>query len=57
MPARPDDAERADALVERWFLDSFHGSPVARSTEAWNHVRAATDELRRRLAALLARAD
>lgn len=43
-----------DALVERWFFEAFHGSPVARSTETWNHVHAAKDELKRRLAAFLA---
>ena len=51
---RHPDAAAIDALVERWAFDSFHGSPVARSTEAWNHVHAATEELRRRLAALFA---
>ena len=45
-----------DALVERWFFESFHGSAVARSTEAWNVVHDAKEELRRRLAALLAEA-
>ena len=39
-----------DALVERWFFESFHGSAVARSTEAWNVAHAAKEELKRRLA-------
>ena len=46
--------DEADRLVERWFFESFHGSPAARVTEVWNHVHAAKDELKRRLAAFLA---
>ena len=42
----------ADALVEQWFFESFHASRVARSTETWNDVRAAVDDLKRRLAPL-----
>ena len=43
-----------DALVEHWFFEAFHGSVVARATDVWNHVHAAKDELKRRLAAYLA---
>ena len=50
-------AAATDALVERWFFESFHGSPVARATEAWNVVHAAKEELKRRLAAFLAEHD
>ncbi len=54
----PDtEATATDALVERWFFESFHGSPVARSTEAWNLVHAAKEELKRRLATLAAQPD
>ena len=49
-------APATDALVERWFCESFHGSPVARATETWNVVHDAKEELKRRLAALLAQA-
>lgn len=47
-------ADQLDALVERWFFEAFHGSVAARSTEVWNHVYGAKDELKRRLAALAA---
>ena len=59
MPASDDLHEKADtldALVEHWFFDTFHGSLVARSTEVWNHVHAAKEELKRRLAGFLAEA-
>ena len=51
-----DPSEKAaaiESIVERWFFEAFHGSPVARSTEVWNHVHGAKEELRRRLAAFL----
>ena len=53
---RADRAAQLDALVEHWFFETFHGSAVARSTEAWNTVHAAKEELRRRLAAFVAAA-
>lgn len=43
-----------DALVEHWFFDAFHGSLIARSTEVWNAVHAAKEDLKRRLADFLA---
>ncbi len=46
-------AARVDALVDQWFFESFHASRVAQSTETWNGVRAAVDDLKRRLASLL----
>lgn len=49
-------ADRVDAVVEAWFFESFHGSLVARSTEVWNLVHGAKDDLKRRLATLLAAA-
>ena len=48
-----DKAHRIEAMVEHWFFELFHGSVVARSTEVWNHVHGAKDELKRRLAAYL----
>ncbi len=56
MSDAPHDTriQDADSLVERWFFEAFHGSPAARATEVWNHVHAAKDELKRRLAAFLA---
>ncbi len=53
----PDELEakvrQLDQLVEHWFFQAFHGSLVARTTEVWNHVHGAKEELKRRLAALL----
>jgi hypothetical protein len=43
------DDNPLEALIEQWFFESFHGSTVARSTEAWNVVYAAKEELKRRL--------
>ena len=43
-----------DDLVEHWFFEAFHGSAVARSTETWNAVHGAKEELKRRLAAFVA---
>ena len=56
MPDTPEKTLRSETeqLVERWFFESFHGSPAARATEVWNHVHAAKDELKRRLLAFLA---
>ncbi len=42
----------ADALIDQWFFESFHASGVAQSTQTWNAVRAAVDDLKRRLAPL-----
>ncbi len=49
-----DKAAAYDTLVEHWFFDAFHGSVVARSTEVWNAVHDAKEELKRRLADFLA---
>jgi hypothetical protein len=48
-PAVTPTAE-TDALVERWFADHFHGSPLARDTATYNLVHAAKEELKQRLA-------
>jgi hypothetical protein len=45
----PDVPHPHDTLVERWWADHFPGSPVAWSTQAWNHAFAAKEELKRRL--------
>lgn len=39
------------ALVERWWHDWFHDSPVSRCTAAWNHPYLAKKDLQRRLTA------
>jgi len=43
-----------DELVEHWFFEAFHGSAIARSTETWNAVHAAKEDLKRRLSAFAA---
>ena len=62
MPETITDAEKSapqsehilapsptDQLVDRWFIESFHDSLVARDTQIFNQVQAAKDELKRRL--------
>jgi hypothetical protein len=44
---------RIEAEIESWFVEAIHQSPVSRATEIFNHVRAAVDALKARLAALL----
>lgn len=41
-------APSAAARIEAWFVDWFHGAPAMRDTEAYNHVRRAVDDLKRR---------
>ena len=38
------------AEIERWFVERMHNSPVSRDTEIYNHVRAAVDDLKIRIA-------
>ena len=40
-------------MVEAWFVESLHNSPVSRATEVFNHVRVAVDALKLRLGAFL----
>lgn len=51
----PVERESPASIVERWWADHFPGSPVARTTQAWNHAFAAKEELKRRLANLFGR--
>lgn len=44
-----DAAAARDALIEQWFVESIHDSPVSRHTEVYNHVRKAVDDLKQRL--------
>lgn len=46
------DARAIETLIERWFFETFHGSAAARSTETWNLVHGAKEDLKRRLAAV-----
>lgn len=51
LPGQRDRAAaRIRAEIDRWFVDHFHGSAVATVTEHFNHVFAATEDLKRRLA-------
>jgi hypothetical protein len=46
-------AREIEAAIESWFVETMHHSPVSRATDIFNHVRAAVDVLKARLAALL----
>ena len=46
-------AQRVDALLDRWFFEAFAGSRIAQSTETWNCVHVAFQDLKRQLAPLL----
>ena len=52
-----EQAARLEALVEHWFFETFHGSLVARSTEVWNAVHDAKEDLKRRLSGFIASND
>jgi hypothetical protein len=48
----PQSAPPADgivALVERWFADHFHGSPIARDNENYSHAFRAKEALKQLL--------
>lgn len=51
-PATGSDrpAEGLNKLIERWWIDHFPGSAVARDTAAWNAAHAAKEALKRLLA-------
>jgi hypothetical protein len=38
-----------EQLIERWWVDHFPGSAVARDTQAWNIAHAAKERLKRLL--------
>ena len=50
----PAPPPRSTASSSTGFFEAFHGSAVARSTETWNAVHAAKEDLKRRLAAFVA---
>jgi hypothetical protein len=45
----PDAVHPVERVVEEWFRNAIHDSPVARSTEAFNHLRQALGDLKRRI--------
>lgn len=46
----PAKNEALAAEIEAWFVRSFHDSVVSRHTDAFNHVRASVDALKKQLA-------
>jgi hypothetical protein len=46
------EREAIGALVEAWFVEQVHNSPVSRDTVIFNHLRVAVDILKARIAAL-----
>lgn len=49
-PGQTDD--QLGELIERWWMDHFPGSAVARDTAAWNAAHAAKEALKRLLVRL-----
>jgi hypothetical protein len=49
--SKMDDAfvAKRNALIDAWVVEHFHGSIVSRDTQIFNHVRAAVEDLKRRL--------
>jgi hypothetical protein len=44
-----EDACPTDALVDRWWADTIHGSVIGTNTVMWNHLFEAVAELKERL--------
>ena len=44
-----DERFAVEELIERWWVDHFPGSPIARDTQAWNVAYAAKETLKRLL--------
>lgn len=40
----------ASAIIDQWFRDYVQGSIVARDVDTYNHVQAAVEDLKKRLA-------
>lgn len=49
-PASPPS--KLDELLDAWFNETMHNSPVSRDTAIFNHVRGAVNDLKRRLSSL-----
>lgn len=47
------DLREFEAAIERWFVETMHHSPVSRTVEIYNHVRASVDALKQRIESLL----
>jgi hypothetical protein len=48
-PAAAPVPVASDVLVDAWWADTFPGSVVGRSTDVWNFVFVAKEDLKRRL--------
>ena len=51
-PAETAIADKIAAAIDRWFNAHIAGSPVARSVDAYNHLRSVLDHLNADLAAI-----
>jgi hypothetical protein len=47
--AMPSKTRPGPAIVDRWFRERIHGSPLARSTEHYNFLHEAVRDLKHRL--------
>lgn len=45
----PPASDTIDDIVDRWFHVTFPGSPVAQTTEQWNFLHSAKEELKKLL--------
>jgi len=41
--------QRVSKVIDAWWTDNIHGSDVARSTEAYNHLHRSLADLKSRL--------
>jgi len=51
-PAGTSAVSAIEAVIARWFNDHIAGSPVAKSVEAYNHLRSALGALSAAIAAV-----
>ncbi|MEC4591615.1 hypothetical protein VPG91_11505 [Nitrospirillum amazonense] len=51
--ASPDLSQRVDAAVAAWLAEDIHNSPVARATDAYNHMVSVLPALRDRILAVI----
>lgn len=51
-PAAAPAIQAIEAAIARWFNDHIAGSPVAKSVEAYNHLRSALGALSAAIAAI-----
>lgn len=53
-PLAKSTVDRVAVIVDEWHFSHFHGSAVARDTEAWNLLYEAKEVLKLKLAEALA---